>query len=222
MKDSIRIGAFIIFFGLILLHPMGLNTSMTNNESPSTNEPPSISASGIATAYFAGGCFWCMEPVFDALAGVTDTTVGYMGGKEETANYNDVSSGRTQHVEAIQVSYDPNVVSYATLLMAFWQSIDPTDPNGQFADKGPHYQTAIFIKNESNRAEVEASIQALLKKKSYDSPIVTKILLEQPFYKAEEYHQNYYKKNAVHYNAYKLGSGRSGYLQQAWGKPTDN
>lgn len=169
-------------------------------------------------AYFAGGCFWCMEPVFDAIEGVVDTTVGYIGGKQETANYNDVSAGRTNHFEAVQVTYVPDIVSYKTLLDAFWQSIDPTDKDGQFADKGRHYQTAIFLKQDSDRAIVEASIKDLLSKKSYDKPIATKLLPESPFYKAEEYHQNYYQKNSVHYNAYKIGSGRAGYLKNTWGK----
>ena len=210
-----RLIGLIVFFILILMHPLALNKTMPSGLDVNSEVQTKI-------AYFAGGCFWCMEPVFDALDGVIDTTVGYMGGKKETANYTDVSSGRTTHVETIQVTYNPDVISYSTLLMAFWQSIDPTDPSGQFADQGPHYQTVVFINDESDRAIVDASIQALLEKKSYNKPIATKILPVQLFYKAEEYHQNYYQKNAVHYNAYKVGSGRAGYLQQAWGKATDN
>jgi methionine-S-sulfoxide reductase len=227
MKTNIRLLAFGCFLGLILVHPIGLNTLMIqkNNSiqysSSNPNTSPESNRHHEVTAYFAGGCFWCMEPVFDALHGVTNTTVGYMGGKKETANYSDVSSGKTEHVEAIQVTYNPDIVSYDDLLMAFWQNIDPTDPNGQFADQAPHYQTIIFIKNESDRAIVDASIKALLKKKAYTKPIATKIIYEQPFYAAEEYHQNYYKKNSVQYNAYKIGSGRAGYLKQMWGTSTD-
>ena len=235
MKDNIRLLLFALFLGLILLHPMGLNKLMSqhsenmNHQESVTKKEPSIQESHsdiskstrTAVAYFAGGCFWCMEPVFDVIKGVMDTTVGYMGGKKETANYTAVSSGTTNHYEVIKVTYNPKVVSYQTLLMAFWRSIDPTDENGQFADQGPHYRTAIFIKNESDQAIVDASIKTLLSQKSYDKPIATQIIPEQPFYTAEDHHQNYYQKNAVHYNAYKVGSGRAGYLNQTWGNTTD-
>ena len=113
-------------------------------------------------------------------------------------------------------------MSYRALLDAFWRSIDPTDEYGQFADKGPHYQTAIFIKDPSYQSTIDASIKALLVERSYKKPIATKVLPEQTFYRAEEYHQNYYQKNAVHYNAYKVGSGRDAYLNQTWEKSTDN
>ena len=209
MKNNLKFFLLICFFGLILIHPMGLNKVMSENK---------YAHMATETAYFAGGCFWCMEPVFDAIEGVVDTTVRYIGGSEETANYKDVSSGRTNHFEAVQVTYVPDIVSYKTLLGAFWQSIDPTDAEGQFADKGRHYQTAIFLKKDSDRAIVEASIKELLSKKSYEKPIATKLLPESSFYKAEEAHQNYYQKNSVHYNAYKIGSGRAGYLNKTWGK----
>ena len=230
---------FVCFLGLILFHPIGLNKVMTNkpNQSMSNedsqsevakidqakklNAEPEESTKNVQVAYFAGGCFWCMEPVFDPIHGVMNTTVGYMGGKKETANYSAVSSGSTQHYEVVQVTYDANLVSYKTLLDAFWQSIDPTDALGQFADKGRHYQTVIFIKDDSDQVIIDASISDLLAKKSYDKPIATKVLPEQIFYEAEEYHQNYYQKNAVQYQAYKVGSGREMYLNQAWGKSTD-
>ena len=187
---------------------MSENTTSTNPMNPNAKTE---------NAYFAGGCFWCMEPVFDVIDGVVDTTVGYMGGGENMANYKDVSSGNTNHYEAIKVTYDPNKVSYKTLLDAFWRSIDPTDAYGQFADKGPHYQTAIFLKQESDREIIDASIKRLLKERSFDKPIATKIVTETMFYPAEEYHQDYYQKNSVHYNAYKIGSGRAGYLKKLWG-----
>ena len=232
MKDNTRLWLFALFLGLILLHPMGLNKLMsqhfekTNHQESVTKKEPSIQKVILAKQqvtrwHILPGVFWCMEPVFDIIDGVTDTTVGYMGGKKETANYTAVSSGSTNHYEVIKVTYNPTVVSYQTLLAAFWRSIDPTDENGQFADQGPHYRTAIFIKNESDRAIVEASIKTLLSQKSYDKPIATQIIPEQPFYTAEDHHQNYYQKNAVHYNAYKVGSGRAGYLNQTWGNTTD-
>ena len=218
MQDTVKLLLFAIFLGLILIHPIMLNKYM---QLPNEKENEQIKVQKIEntqTAYFAGGCFWCMEPVFDVIDGVIDTTVGYMGGKSDTANYQDVSSGKTNHFEAIKVTYNSKKVTYRMLLDAFWRSIDPTDANGQFADKGRHYQTAIFIKSESDRKIIEESIQALLEIKNYDQPIATKILPESSFYEAEDYHQNYYQKNSFHYNAYKIGSGRAGYLKKNWGK----
>ena len=178
-------------------------------------------ASNLKKVYFAGGCFWCMEPVFDAVPGVKETISGYMGGAKETANYQDVSTGRTAHIEAIEVTYDTTEVDYKTLLHAFWRSIDPTDMNGQFADKGPQYRTAVFVSTKDQEAQVEDSIKELEKLNKFDAPIVTKILPTSEFYPAEEYHQNYYQKNTIHYNAYKIGSGRAGFLNKMWGKSID-
>ena len=171
--------------------------------------------------YFAGGCFWCMEPVFDIIPGVISTISGYMGGSAEDANYHAVSSGTTKHIETIQVEYDPTVVNYRTLVDAFWKSIDPTDAAGQFADKGAHYQTAIFIRTDEQEAIASDSKDALIEMKKFDEPIVTKFLPETTFYEAEDYHQNYYIKNAIHYNSYKIGSGRAGFLKNLWGS-SDN
>ncbi|MGC6366738.1 MAG: peptide-methionine (S)-S-oxide reductase MsrA [Candidatus Marinamargulisbacteria bacterium] len=177
-----------------------------------------VMATEFQKVYFAGGCFWCMEPVFDIIPGVTDTVVGYMGGDKTTANYSMVSSGKTQHIETIEVTFDPEKVSYRTLLDAFWRSIDPTDQYGQFADKGPHYQTAIFVASIDQQEEAQRSLEDLAKLRKFKDPIVTKILPVEPFFPAEEYHQNYYQKNAVHYNAYKIGSGRAGFLEKVWKK----
>ena len=196
MKDNMKLFLFIIFLGLILFHPLMLNKiMMTDNNDNNLNNKNKYTT--FETAYFAGGCFWCMEPVFDVIEGVLDTTVGYMGGSEDTANYQDVSSGRTNHFEAIEVKYDPNKVQYKTLLDAFWRSIDPTDEDGQFADKGRHYETAIFIKSEKDRIIIDKSIEDLLKIKTYENPIATKILPVSSFYKAEDYHQNYYQKKLI-------------------------
>ena len=172
--------------------------------------------------YFAGGCFWCMEPVFDSIDGVTNTVVGYMGGQPDTANYEDVSSGKTQHIEVVQVTYNPQKTSYLTLLDAFWQSIDPTDQYGQFADRGYQYQTAVFFKTQLQKDAIHKSLSNLKSRHIFDAPIVTKILPESPFYEAESYHQNYYQKNTLHYQSYKVGSGRAGFLKKVWGQPTDN
>ena len=208
MNPTLR--AIVLAFSLLLIaiHPIILNSVMTLN--PATD-------SNYQTAYFAGGCFWCMEPVFDSIEGVTDTISGYMGGTAQTANYSDVSAGITRHKESIQVVYDPTTVDYATLLNAFWRSIDPTDPNGQFADQAPHYQTAIFYQSDHEQQLAQQSKDALIELNKFSNPIVTEIIPATEFFPAEEYHQNYYKKNTMHYNAYKIGSGRAGFLNQLWG-----
>jgi len=169
-------------------------------------------------ATFAGGCFWCMEPPFRILKGVTDVKAGYTGGVKEYPTYEEVSSGMTGHREAIQVTYDPTKVSYNELLEIFWQNIDPTDPGGQFADKGPQYETAIFYHDEEHKQMAEKSREALVISGKFDKPIVTAIIKAGPFYPAEAYHQEYYKKNPVEYKSYKEGSGREAYLHKVWGE----
>lgn len=168
-----------------------------------------------ATAIFAGGCFWCMQSEFDSEPGVISTSVGYTGGSEQDATYEKVGTGKTDHVEAIEVSYDPAKVSYDRLLTIFWRNIDPTDEGGQFADRGKQYYTAIFYANAEEKALAEASKQkaeATLGKK-----IVTPILPTEPFYDAEDYHQGYYKKNPLRYQMYKQGSGRAAGVKELWG-----
>lgn len=169
------------------------------------------------TAIFAGGCFWCMEPVFDVIPGVTDTTVGYTGGKKDTANYEQVSTGTTGHIESIKVTYDPAKVSYKQLVDAFWEGIDPFDEQGQFADKGKQYRTYIFVQNDEERSVAEASKEEI-QKRFKNKKVATQIVAASPFYAAETYHQDYYKKNSIHYNFYKYGSGRLDGLKQIWGK----
>ena len=166
------------------------------------------------TAIFAGGCFWCMQPEFDHTTGVIKTTVGYTGGKASDANYAAVSSHKTQHREAIEVTYDPAQVSYEKLLAIYWSNIDPTQADGQFADVGLSYQAAIYYANDEEKKIVEASKEALGKSGLYEKPIVTQILPAMTFYPAEEYHQKYYLKNASHYEAYHVGSGREAYQKK--------
>jgi peptide methionine sulfoxide reductase msrA/msrB len=173
---------------------------------------------GLNKAIFAGGCFWCMEPPFEKLEGVTAVISGYSGGEEKDPSYTEVSAGRTSHVEAIQVVYDPAVVGYRELLDVFWMQIDPTDPGGQFADRGSQYETAIFYSDEEEKRLAEESRDELAKSGRFDKPIVTEILPAGPFYPAEDYHQDYYKKNSTHYQQYREGSGRAGYLRRTWGE----
>jgi methionine-S-sulfoxide reductase len=172
----------------------------------------------LAVATFAGGCFWCMEPPFDALEGVHSTISGYMGGHVIDPTYEEVSSGRTGHAEVVQVSYDPEIISYQELLAVFWRNIDPTTVNGQFADRGTQYRTAIFYHTPKQEEAARKSRDELASSGKFSEPIVTEIVPAEEFYRAEEYHQDYYKKNTIHYNMYKVGSGRAGYLKETWGK----
>ena len=170
------------------------------------------------TAVFAGGCFWCMQPPFDQAKGVTKTVVGYTGGSKETANYNLVSAHKTQHREAIEVTYDPAQISYDQLLDIFWHNINPTQADGQFHDIGLSYRAAIYYGNEEEKKLAEASKEKLAKSGRFDKPIVTEILPRMPFYPAEEYHQKYYLKNPEAFEAYHIGSGRVSYLEKVWEK----
>jgi peptide-methionine (S)-S-oxide reductase len=173
-----------------------------------------------ATAVFAGGCFWCMEPPFDALAGVTVTTSGYTGGHQANPSYEAVSSGGTGHVEAIQISYDPTRVSYQQLLDVYWRNIDPLDEGGQFCDRGYVYTAAIFYRNEEERKLAEASKSRV--EQRLGRTVTTAIRPADPFYAAEEYHQDYYRKNPLRYKYYRYNCGRDQRLEELWGKPDAN
>ncbi|MFV0435849.1 MAG: peptide-methionine (R)-S-oxide reductase MsrB [Desulfopila sp.] len=168
------------------------------------------------TAIFGGGCFWCMEPPFEQVEGVIEVTAGYSGGEEKNPSYEQVSSGLTSHLESVKVVFDPAMVSYRELVEVFWHQIDPTDDGGQFADRGDHYRTAIFVGSDEQRRVAEESKAALNRSGVFEKPVMTRILPAKPFYPAEEYHQDYYRKNVLHYAAYKVGSGRSGFLERTW------
>ncbi|TCT25500.1 peptide methionine sulfoxide reductase msrA/msrB [Melghiribacillus thermohalophilus] len=172
-------------------------------------------------ATFAGGCFWCMVEPFDARPGIYNIVSGYTGGHTENPSYEEVCSGKTGHVEAVQITFDPDLFPYEKLLDLFWRSIDPTDPGGQFHDRGPQYQTAIFYHNEKQKQLAETSKQKLEKSKVFKDPIVTEIRPASAFYPAEEEHQDYYKKNPFHYRLYKKGSGRQDFLLNTWGPKKD-
>ncbi|MCB9800487.1 MAG: peptide-methionine (S)-S-oxide reductase MsrA [Candidatus Omnitrophica bacterium] len=168
-------------------------------------------------AVFAGGCFWCVESTLEKVPGVIKVISGYTGGQKLNPTYEQVSRGDTGHVEAIEITYDPDQVTYDRLLEAFWQEIDPTDSGGQFADRGSQYKTAIFYMDEQQKDLAEKSRDRLGKSGRYDKPIVTPILPAVTFYPAEDYHQNYAKKNPAHYGMYRFGSGREPYLKKIWG-----
>ncbi len=169
-----------------------------------------------ATAVFAGGCFWCMEPPYDKLPGVVATTSGYSGGQKENPTYEQVSAGDTGHIEVIQVTYDPKQVSYEKLLEVFWRNVDPLDKGGQFCDRGNTYTTVIFYQNEEQKKIVEQSKAAIEKK--LGKTVVTAIRPAATFYAAEDYHQDYYLKNPLRYKYYRYSCGRDQRLEQLWGK----
>ncbi len=172
----------------------------------------------LMTATFAGGCFWCMEAPFEQIPGVSKVLSGYTGGSRANPTYEQVSTGATGHVEAIQVFYDPTKVSYEKLLEVFWKNIDPTDDEGQFVDKGTQYKTAIFYHNEEQKTLAEVSKQKLAASGKYSKPIVTPIKEAKAFYPAEDYHQAYYKTHPFQYRFYKMNSGREQFIEKIWGK----
>jgi peptide-methionine (S)-S-oxide reductase len=181
----------------------------------------STTPSGSAKATFAGGCFWCMEPPYDKLAGVISTTSGYMGGKTKNPTYEQVSTGTTGHTEVVQVEYDPSKISYAQLLEVFWRNVDPTQRDAQFCDHGSQYRTAIFYHTPEQQKLAAASKAALEKNKPFKGDIVTEITAAGDFYRAEEYHQDFYKKNPARYKLYRTGCGRDARLQALWGRSGD-
>jgi len=172
-------------------------------------------AQELAKATFAGGCFWCMEPPFDKLAGVVSTTSGYTGGRTANPTYEQVSAGRTGHTEAVEVVYDPRKVTYAQLLEVFWRNIDPLTANAQFCDAGSQYRAGIFTHDETQRRMAEESKRAVAQR--LQKPVVTEVVAAAKFWPAEEYHQDYYKKNPVRYQFYRAGCGRDQRLEAIWG-----
>ncbi|MGV2620506.1 UNVERIFIED_CONTAM: peptide-methionine (S)-S-oxide reductase MsrA [Halobacillus marinus] len=176
---------------------------------------------GYETGVFAGGCFWCMEPPFEKLKGVKEAVSGYTGGHTETPTYKEVSAGDTGHVEAVQVYYDPDVLSYSDLLEVFIRQVDPTDAGGQFVDRGSSYTTGIFYKSEDQRKKAEAFLASQQDSGRFTEEIVTPIQEAGAFYRAEEYHQDYYKKNKLRYEYYRGNSGRDDYLEKTWGEDRD-
>lgn len=169
-------------------------------------------------ATFAGGCFWCMVKPFDQWNGVYRVVSGYTGGHVKNPTYEEVKAGHTGHYEAVQITFDPNVISYEEIVDIFWRQIDPTDDGGQFHDRGDSYRTAIFYHNDKQRKIAEQSKQALENNDRFDDPIVTKILKATTFYPAEDYHQNFYQKNKETYLKDRAKSGRDEFIQKYWGE----
>ena len=177
----------------------------------------SWSAAKTETATFAGGCFWCVEAVFDGLPGVVSVVSGYTGGRKKNPTYEDVSAGGTGHAESVRVVYDPSRVSYGRLLELFWHNVDPTVKDAQFCDHGDQYRSAIFYHNEAQRRLALVSKGRLEKTKPFKGPIVTEIVPAAEFYPAEEYHQGYHRKNPIRYRFYRTSCGRDARLRELWG-----
>lgn len=170
-------------------------------------------------ATFAGGCFWCIESPFEGIDGILSVVSGYSGGKEKNPTYSQVSGGKTSHKEAVQVAFDPDIISYEEIIDIFWQQFDPTDEGGSFFDRGSQYESAIFFHSNSQKAVAEASKQRLGSSGKFDSQIVTPIVTFTNFYPAEDYHQDYYKKSPREYKSYRTGSGRDRFISTYWEVP---
>jgi peptide-methionine (S)-S-oxide reductase len=175
-------------------------------------DPP---ADKTATATFAGGCFWCMEPPFEKLPGVVSVTSGYTGGSAKNPTYEQVSSGATGHAEAVQVVYDPARIGYEKLLEVFWHNIDPLTRDAQFCDHGRQYRSAVFFHDETQQRLAETSKREVQKR--FDRPIVTEIVAAGEFWRAEEHHQRYHEKNPIRYKYYRWNCGRDQRLRELWG-----
>jgi peptide-methionine (S)-S-oxide reductase len=174
-------------------------------------------AAATETAIFAGGCFWCMEPPFDAINGVLSTTSGYTGGTKVNPTYKQVSSGTTGHAESEKIVFDPSKVSYQQLLYVFWRNHDPLTADGQFCDHGNQYRPAVFYTTPRQKQLAEASKAALEQSGRFDRPIVTQIVPAGPFYPAEAVHQNFYRTHPVRYKFYRSNCGRDSRLRHLWG-----
>lgn len=170
------------------------------------------------TLIVAGGCFWCVESDFEKLAGVTGAVSGYINGTTENPTYREVAAKKTGHFEAVKITFDDEKISLDELVDYFWRTIDPTDPDGQFCDKGSPYKTALFYRNEAQQQAFNQSLQELQQNKPFSAPIVTEIQAAKTFYPAEDYHQNYAVVNPIRYNYYRYSCGRDDRIKTLWGE----
>jgi peptide methionine sulfoxide reductase msrA/msrB len=219
MKTLLYIGMSLFFMvGVVLLFMMGNQHSEAVQKEMKMEMEMAKEGMSLRKATFAGGCFWCTEADFEKLHGVVKVISGYTGGNKENPAYEEVSSGTTGHVEAVQVYYDPSKITYEELLDYFWKHVDPTDGGGQFVDRGAQYRSVIFYHDEDQKRSAEKSKEALSKSGKFNKPIVTEILKFTRFYEAEDYHQDYYKTHSLKYKFYRFGSGRDQFLEKTWGK----
>jgi len=201
----------------LLLACGGGTTPSTDSQNTTTTESPKeVFSATQQVATFAGGCFWCVEAPFEDLDGVISVVSGYSGGKEKNPTYGEVAGGKTSHRESVQITFDPEVISYAELVDIFWQTYDPTDVGGSFFDRGTQYESAIFFHNDQQKKVAEESKKRLDQSKRFSKPVATPIIKFTNFYPAEDYHQDYYKKSPQDYYAYRRGSGRDAFIQKHW------
>ena len=203
---------FIITFAVLAAVIIGLAFADGNRNEPSM----ATSTDGLEVATFAGGCFWCVESDFEKVDGVVEAISGYTGGTQPNPTYRQVSSGSTGHIESVQVWFDPEKVSYQELVEYLWRHIDPTDPAGQFVDRGGQYRSAIFYHSDEQRSIAEESKKNLESSNRFENPVVTEIMEAKEFFKAEDYHQDYYKTHPVRYKYYRKNSGRDRFIEMSW------
>jgi len=209
---------FLFLLSLAFVIPAGILFSANNGPGIEPKEDFVEKSDQIETATLAGGCFWCTESSFEKVKGIVDVISGYTGGPEENPTYEQVSSGATGHFEAIQITYDPDIISYKTLLEVFFQQIDPTDAHGSFVDRGNQYRSAVFFHTEAQKGQAKELIHRIDTSKIFDSPVATQVILATHFYPAETYHQDYHKKNPIRYKYYRAGSGRDNFIKKFWKK----
>ena len=216
MKRIAAISVVTVLAGLAL-YSITTNVGVPGPTKAVQAKRSAVDLAGLSVATFAGGCFWCVEAAFEGAPGVREAISGFSGGNIENPTYEQVAYGLTEHTEAVQVYYDPDVITYEGLLQVLWRTADPTDPDGQFSDRGRQYRPAIFYHDlEQKRTAVRAR-EALERSMRYPDPVTIEITQFKSFYPAQESHQDYYKKNPLRYRFYTIGSGRAGFREETWG-----
>jgi peptide-methionine (S)-S-oxide reductase len=207
--DTCRVRWMPVLLAVFAMSVMNAGGARAANSAPA--------GAGLETATFAGGCFWCMQPAFDKVPGVVKTVVGYTGGDKAHPTYEEVSAGTTGHAESIEITFDPEKVSYQHLLDIFWHNVDPTTAGREFCDVGNQYRSEIFYHGAEQERLAKESKAEIEKTKTFKDPIVTRIVPATTFWPAEDYHQDYYLKNPVRYNFYRYNCGRDARLRALWG-----
>lgn len=215
MKNTLRYSAVLALTSCLVVACAPAESQISSSNP--TGVTQTVSQEGLDNLIVAGGCFWCVESDFEKLPGVIEAVSGYTGGRTENPTYKQVSYNDTGHYEAAKITFDPAVISYGELLDYYWTSVDPTDPTGQFCDKGESYRTAIFARPDQLET-AQQSLAEIKESKPFSDPIVTPVLPVSTFYNAEDYHQDYYKKNPVRYKLYRTGCGRDARLKKLWGQ----
>lgn len=213
---SIKVPFSYLFLGIALLFSQCSSAENKQLQPEDTSADAATLSNTRSLATFAGGCFWCIEAPFEGINGIISVVSGYAGEKEKNPSYSDVSSGKTSHRESVQITFNPDVISYSELVDIFFQQFDPTDEGGSFYDRGFQYSSAIFYHDKTQKEVAEKAIKALDQAKIFDKPIVTPVIKFTNFYEAEEYHQDYYKKEPGEFYAYRRGSGRDAFIAKHW------